>query len=57
MFYKLGRALQLIGLLILPVGMVGNIYDPENVTVGNSLTVAAVGVGIFALGWLLQQRR
>lgn len=55
MLYKLGRFLQVLGLLIMPLGMVGNINDPERVTVKGSLIIAAVGIGVFGLGWVLQQ--
>jgi hypothetical protein len=55
MLYKLGRALQVAGMLIMPVGMAGNIMRPEQITVQDSLTIAAVGIAVFGLGWLLQQ--
>jgi hypothetical protein len=55
MLYKLGRALQVAGMVILPVGMAGNIVRPEQITVQESLVIAGVGLGVFALGWLLQQ--
>jgi hypothetical protein len=55
MLYRLGRFLQVAGMIILPVGMAGNILEPEKVTVQDSLTVAAVGIAVFAAGWLAQQ--
>jgi len=55
MLYRIGRALQVTGMLILPVGMAGNILQPEKVTVQDSLMVAAVGVAVFVVGWLIQQ--
>jgi hypothetical protein len=55
MLYKLGRFLQIAGMLILPVGMAGNIIRPEQITVQESLVIAGVGIAVFALGWLLQQ--
>jgi hypothetical protein len=55
MIYKIGRALQVVGMIVLPVGMVGNVYDPHLVTVQESLVIAGVGVVIFGLGWVLQQ--
>ena len=36
MLYKLGRGLQVVGMILLPVGMVGNILQPEKVTVQES---------------------
>lgn len=56
MFYRFGRFLQLLGLLILPVGIAGNLARPEEVTVKASLTIAVAGMAIFFLGWLMQQK-
>ena len=53
MLYKLGRALQLAGLFILPAAIVGNVL--ERLDLKDSLLVSAVGIGVFALGWLIQQ--
>jgi hypothetical protein len=55
MLYKVGRFLQMAGMLILPVGMAGNVVRPEQITVQDSLVIAGVGLAVFALGWLLQQ--
>jgi hypothetical protein len=55
MLFKLGRALQLIGMIVLPVGMVGNVMRPELISVQNSLVIAGVGIVVFGVGWLLQQ--
>jgi hypothetical protein len=55
MLYKLSRFLQLLGLLICPVGIAGNVARPEDVTVKMSLMISGAGILIFALGWLLQQ--
>jgi hypothetical protein len=55
MLFKLGRAMQLVGMIVLPVGMVGNIMRPELISVQNSLVIAGVGIVIFGVGWLLQQ--
>lgn len=55
MLYKAGRVLQLVGLLILPAAMAGNMADPQRVGVWPMLTLSAVGMGVFTLGWLLQQ--
>jgi len=54
MVYRLGRFLQLLGLLVLPVGVAGNIANPEMVGVRASLGIAATGIAVFALGWALQ---
>jgi hypothetical protein len=53
MLYKLGRFLQFLGLLILPIPMAGNMAG--HLTVGQMLTGAGVGIAVFFAGWLLQQ--
>jgi hypothetical protein len=55
MLFRLGRGLQLAGMIVAPVGVAGNVVRPEQVSVQDSLSVAAVGVALFASGWLLQQ--
>jgi hypothetical protein len=55
MLYKLARFLQVLGLLISPVGIAGNVARPEEVSVKMSLMIAGLGILIFAIGWLLQQ--
>jgi hypothetical protein len=55
MLYKLGRFLQVLGLLILPVGVAGNLARPEQVDVKASLAIAGAGIVVFSLGWLAQQ--
>jgi hypothetical protein len=55
MLYKLGRFLQIAGMIIVPVGMAGNIVRPEQVSVNDSLMVMLFGLVVFGVGWLLQQ--
>jgi hypothetical protein len=55
MLYKLGRFLQLLGLLVLPVGVAGNIARPEMVGVRGTLAIASAGIAVFTAGWALQQ--
>ena len=55
--YRLGRFLQLLGLLIAPVGLAGNLAKRELVSTGIELGILAAGLGVFALGWLIQRRR
>jgi hypothetical protein len=55
MMYRLGRFLQLLGLIIVPVGLAGNLARPEVVTVGRELGILGFGIGVFGLGWLLQR--
>lgn len=54
MLYKLGRVLQTVGLLILPLAIAGNLA--ERLTLGESLQGSVVGMAIFTVGWMLQQR-
>jgi hypothetical protein len=53
MVYQIARLLQLAGLILLPVAMAGNVA--ERLDLREMLTVAGIGVGLFAVGWLLQQ--
>jgi len=55
MLYTLARFLQLLGLLICPAGIAGNVLRPEEVTLKDSLMIAAGGILVFTVGWLLQQ--
>jgi hypothetical protein len=56
MLYKLGRFLQLLGLLVTPVGVAGNLAREDLIDLKTSLAIAAGGATVFFLGWLLQQR-
>jgi hypothetical protein len=53
MIYNLARALQLLGLIILPMAIMGNVA--EQLSLKDSLIFSAVGAGVFLLGYLLQQ--
>lgn len=53
MRYKLGRTLQFLGLVILPIAIAGNVA--EQLSLWQSLSLSGVGVCVFCLGWLLQQ--
>jgi hypothetical protein len=55
MLYKAGRALQVAGMIILPVAIAGNLAPDQPLDLRASLTLSAVGVGVFGLGYLLQQ--
>jgi hypothetical protein len=55
MLYKLGRLLQLLGLLIMPVGIAGNVAREELVDLKSSLLIAGAGMIVFGIGWLLQK--
>jgi hypothetical protein len=51
--YKIGRFLQLLGMLILPLAIAGNLA--ESLDLRESLTMSGIGVIVFFLGWLIQQ--
>jgi len=52
MLYKIGRLLQLVGLILPPIAVAGNIA--EKLTLWQSLSISAAGMLVFYLGWLLQ---
>lgn len=60
MLYRFARLLQLLGLVIVPIAVAGNlaeIADAQSaLTLKQSLLLSALGVGCFGLGWYLQQR-
>lgn len=55
MLYKLGRLLQIIGLILLPLAIAGNLSPEKPMTLGSSLTMSAIGVLVFGFGYLVQQ--
>ncbi len=56
MLYKLGRSLQIVGLIVLPLAIAGNLApEPQGIDLRTSLTMSAVGTIIFGLGYLFQQ--
>jgi hypothetical protein len=60
MMYGLARLLQLVGLVLVPLAVAGNLAEiagAENrLDLRASLVMAGIGIGLFYLGWLLQQR-
>jgi hypothetical protein len=54
MLYKLGRFLQVVGLIVSLLGVSGNLARPDEITVKHSLMIAGVGIGIFYLGRAIQ---
>lgn len=50
--YALARTLQLIGLMILPFGIAGELV--EAVGLGKSMLISAGGCLVFYIGYLLQ---
>jgi hypothetical protein len=57
LLYKLGRVLQVVGMILLPLAVAGNLVPEEahRIDLRTSLAMSAVGVAVFAVGWLLQQ--
>ncbi len=53
MVYRLSRFFQFCGLMVMPIGIVGNLGG--HLSLRDSLAIAGVGMGVFALGWFLQQ--
>lgn len=53
MLYKLGRAMQLVGLGVLPVAIAGEVAG--QLALKPSLVLSAAGVLIFFIGWQIQQ--
>jgi drug/metabolite transporter (DMT)-like permease len=55
MLYKLGRLLQIIGLILLPLAIAGELSPENKLDLRSSLSLSGVGVIVFGLGYLLQQ--
>jgi hypothetical protein len=60
MLYRLGRGLQLLGLLIVPIALAGNLAElaggPFTLDLKEMLLLAGLGVLIFYIGHALQRR-
>ena len=57
MKYRIGRLLQVIGMLIVPIGMAGNLLDRETISESHILLTACVGLLIFGIGRYMQGPR
>lgn len=55
LMYTLGRTLQMIGMMMLPIAIAGQVTNPEWMTLGRMLMLTGVGIVIFGAGYLLQQ--
>jgi hypothetical protein len=53
MRYKLGRALQLVGMTLLPIAMAGEMMN--RLDLKEMLALTGGGALVFFIGWLLQQ--
>lgn len=47
--------MQLLGLLILPAAIAGNLAREDQIDLKVSLAMSAVGIIVFTIGWLIQQ--
>jgi hypothetical protein len=54
MLYRLGRALQMIGMAMLPVALYVGLIRNE---VRREVMLLAIGGAIFVIGWLVAQKR
>ncbi|MCS7168634.1 MAG: hypothetical protein RMI91_14170 [Gemmatales bacterium] len=61
MLYLIGRGLQVIGLVLVPIAVAGNLAEiaqaPFALSLRESLGLAVVGMAAFYFGFLLQGRR
>jgi hypothetical protein len=53
MLYSIARFLQLAGMVVLPLGIAGNLA--EKISLSATYQCLFVGVGLFVAGYLLQQ--
>jgi hypothetical protein len=60
MLQRLGRLLQITGLIIVPIALAGNLAElaggPIKLTLGQMLLLAALGALVFFIGVALQRR-
>jgi hypothetical protein len=60
MLYRIGRSLQVVGMILLPIAIAGNLAPGDQpgtnqLDLRTSLTISAVGILVFVLGYLIQQ--
>ncbi len=55
MLYRLGRVLQVAGMILLPLAIAGNLAPQNTLDLRTSLSLSGLGVLVFALGWLIQE--
>jgi len=53
--YAFARSLQLLGLIVAPLGIAAELND--QVSLGESLLIAALGIGLFYIGKTMQPNR
>jgi hypothetical protein len=52
--YKIGRSLQLLGMIILPFGIASELVG--KIGLGKSMMIAAGGTLVFYVGYVIQNR-
>ena len=52
--YKIGRSLQVVGMIILPFGIASELVG--KVGLGQSMLIAAGGTLVFYMGYVIQNR-
>lgn len=55
MVYKFGRLLQILGLILLPLAIAGNLSPDRPMDLRASLSLSALGIIVFGFGYLFQQ--
>jgi hypothetical protein len=53
--YRIGRGLQIIGMILLPFGIASELMD--KVGLGQSLLIAATGMLVFYVGYIIQHQK
>jgi len=54
-FYRLGRLLQVVGMILLPLAIAGNLQPRDPLSLRDSLMISGLGVVVFVVGYLVQQ--
>jgi hypothetical protein len=54
MAYQVGRLLQGIGMIVLPLAIIANVAPEHAIDLRTSLMFSSLGVRIFRVGWLIQ---
>jgi hypothetical protein len=53
--YRVGRVLQVIGMLLLPIAVAGNVAPNSPLSLRASLMLSGAGVVVFVVGYWMQQ--
>jgi hypothetical protein len=55
LFYRAGRLLQIVGMVLLPIAIAGELSPDHHLDLRQSLTLSGIGIAVFAIGYLVQQ--